>query len=85
MRTWGELGVANGGLRATSRALKFAMGKGLATAELGRPPKSLDEYAEVMEESRATANRDQQGFPKGVSERGKSNLDESVVGSPGTL
>jgi len=63
-RTWGELGVANGGLRATSRALKFAMGWGLATAELGRPPKSLDEYAEVMEESRASAYRDQEAFRK---------------------
>ncbi len=63
-QTWGELGVANGGLRATSRALKFAMGWGLATAELGRPPKSLDEYAEVMEESRASAYRDQQAFRK---------------------
>ncbi len=60
--TWAEVGVMNAGIRATTRGLKFAMGWGLATAELGREPESVDEYAEVMQESRATAFRDQQAF-----------------------
>jgi hypothetical protein len=38
------------------------MGWGLATAELGREPETVEEYAETMEESRATAFRDQQAF-----------------------
>lgn len=62
--TWSELGIMNAGIRATTRGLKFAMGWGLATAELGREPESVDEYAEVMQESRATAFRDQQAFRK---------------------
>jgi hypothetical protein len=40
------------------------MGWGLATAELHREPASIDEYASVMDESRATAFRDQQAFRK---------------------
>ena len=52
----------NAGMRTTTRGLKFAMGWGLATAELGREPESVEEYAEVMGESRATAFRDQQAF-----------------------
>jgi hypothetical protein len=60
--TWADLGIRNAGFRATSRALKFAMGWGLATTELGREPESVEEYAEIMEESRATAFRDQQAF-----------------------
>jgi len=40
------------------------MAWGLATAEMGREPGSVDEYAETMEESRATAFRDQQAFRK---------------------
>jgi hypothetical protein len=44
--------------------MKFALGWGLATAELGREPESAEEYAELMEESRATAFRDQQAFRK---------------------
>ena len=46
------------------RAFKFALGWGLATAELGREPANVEEYAEVMDESRATAFRDQQAFRK---------------------
>jgi hypothetical protein len=38
------------------------MGWGLATAELGREPTAVEEYARVMEVSRATAFRDQQAF-----------------------
>ena len=49
-------------MRTTSRALKFAMGWGLATATLGREPTTIDEYAETMDVSRATAFRDQQAF-----------------------
>lgn len=60
--TWAEVGIMNAGIRATMRGLKFAMGWGLATAELGREPESVEEYAEVMGESRATAFRDQQAF-----------------------
>jgi hypothetical protein len=62
--TWAEVGFRNAGFRTTSHALKFAMGWGLATAELGREPASVEEYAEVMSESRATAFRDQQAFRK---------------------
>ena len=60
--TWAEVGIMNAGMRATTRGLKFAMGWGLATAELGREPESIEEYAEVVRESRATAFRDQQAF-----------------------
>lgn len=62
--TFAELGWRNAGLSATTRGLKFALGWGLATAELGREPASVKEYADVMEESRATAFRDQQAFRK---------------------
>jgi hypothetical protein len=51
-------------MRATIRALKFAMSWGLATAELHREPESIEELAAVMELSRATAFRDQQAFRK---------------------
>jgi hypothetical protein len=40
------------------------MAWGLATAELHRDPESIEEFAEVMEVSRATAFRDQQAFRK---------------------
>ena len=40
------------------------MGWGLAAAELGREPQSVEEYADVMEESRRTAFRDQAAFRK---------------------
>ena len=60
--TWAEVGFHNAGMRTTSRALNFAMGWGLATAELGREPTGWEEYAETMEVSRATAFRDQQAF-----------------------
>ena len=60
--TWADIGYKNAGFRATARALKFAMAWGLATAELGREPESIEEYAETVEESRATAFRDQQAF-----------------------
>jgi hypothetical protein len=60
--TWADVGFRNAGIRAASRGLKFALGWGLATAELGREPESVEEYAETMQESRATAFRDQQAF-----------------------
>jgi hypothetical protein len=60
--TWAQVGVKNAGIRETTRALHFAMGWGLATAELGREPRTVEEYATVMEVSRATAFRDQQAF-----------------------
>ena len=62
--TWVQPGIRNAGMRATTRGLKFALGWGLATVELGREPESIEEYAETMEESRATAFRDQQAFRK---------------------
>ena len=62
--TWADIGYRNAGIRATARALKFAMAWGLATAELGREPSSIEEYAETVEESRATAYRDFQAFHK---------------------
>jgi len=60
--TWAELGYRNSNLRDTARALKFALGWGLATAELGREPASIEEYGELAQESRASAFRDQQAF-----------------------
>ena len=60
--TWAEVALRNGGVRAVPRAFKFALGWGLATAELGREPANVEEYADVMDESRATAFRDQQAF-----------------------
>ena len=62
--TWADVGYRNAGIGATARALKFAMAWGLATAELGHEPTSIEEYAETVEESRATAFRDQQAFRK---------------------
>jgi hypothetical protein len=76
--TWAELGIRNGGLRVTTRALKFAMGWGLATAELGREPESVEEYAETMEESRATAFREQQAFRKAFpDEESPAHMNEA--------
>jgi len=60
--TWAEVGIRNSNFRTTLRGLRFAMAWGLATAELGREPGSVEEYAETMEESRATAFRAQQAF-----------------------
>jgi hypothetical protein len=62
--TWAEVAVSHGGIRAAVRAMKFAMAWGLATAELHREPESIDEYVSVMDESRASAFRDQQAFRK---------------------
>jgi hypothetical protein len=67
-QTWADLGWKNAGIRKTSRALKFAMGWGLATATLGREPATVEEYAQVMQESRATAFRDQQAFREAFPE-----------------
>lgn len=58
------MGFANAGMRNAVRGLKFAMAWGIATAELGREPENIEEYADVLEESRATAFRDQQAFRK---------------------
>jgi hypothetical protein len=60
--TWAEIGFRNAGFAATARALKFALGWGLATASLGREPENVEEYARENQESRATAFRDQQAF-----------------------
>ena len=60
--TWAEIGFRNAGFGATARALKFALGWGLATASLGREPENIEEYAKEAQESRATAFRDQQAF-----------------------
>lgn len=62
IKTWAEVGIANAGFRATIRGLRFGMFWGLATAELGREPESIDEFAETMETSRRTAFRDQGAF-----------------------
>jgi len=42
--------------------LRFALSWGLATAELGREPATVDEFAQVMKVSRRTAFRDQEHF-----------------------
>ncbi|MGD0895889.1 MAG: hypothetical protein ABSA08_07785 [Acidimicrobiales bacterium] len=60
--TWIEVGLSNAGLRTTMRAFKFAVGWGVTTAALGRPPESVEEYADATRTSRATAFRDQQAF-----------------------
>jgi hypothetical protein len=60
--TWSEVGIKNAGIRQTIKALKFAIGWGLSTAWLGREPLSVEEYAEEVGESRATAFRNQQAF-----------------------
>ena len=60
--TWAERGYKNAGILTTVRAFKFAMGWGLFMASEGHEPENIDEYAEVMQESRATAYRDQQAF-----------------------
>ena len=62
--TWAEVGFANAGIRNAARGLKFALGWGICTADLGREPQSVEEYAEVLGESRASAFRDQQAFRK---------------------
>lgn len=62
--TWAEVGFLNAGIRGASRGLKFALGWAIVTADLGREPESVEEYAEVLDESRATAFRDQQAFRK---------------------
>lgn len=60
--TWAELGWRNAGMRTTNRAFKFAIRWGTLGAELGREPRSIDEFAELVGESRASAFRDQQAF-----------------------
>ncbi len=60
--TWIEVGLSNAGFRTTLRAFKFALGWGLTTAALGRPPECVEEYADATRTSRATAFRDQQAF-----------------------
>jgi hypothetical protein len=62
VETWAERGFKNAGIITTTRALKFALGWGLFMASEGHEPVNIDEYAEVMQESRATAFRDQQAF-----------------------
>lgn len=57
------------------------MGWGLATAELGREPESVDEYAEVMQESRATAFRDQQAFRKAYPKEETPTRMNQVTGA----
>jgi hypothetical protein len=52
---------------------------GLATAELRREPESIDEFASVMQESRATAFRDQQAFRKAFpTETTPSRMNETT-------
>jgi hypothetical protein len=60
--TWAELGFQNAGIVATTRAIGFVVEWGLATAYLGREPESIEEFARVADESRATAFRNQQAF-----------------------
>ncbi len=59
---WAELGWRNAGMRTTDRALRFAVRWGMCAAELGRELKSIEEYAELTGESRASAFRDQQAY-----------------------
>lgn len=60
--TWAEIGWRNAGMRTTDRALRFAVRWGMCAAELGREPTSIEEYAELTRESRASAFRDQQAY-----------------------
>ena len=62
VETWAERGFKNAGIITTTRALKFALGWGLFMASEKHEPTNIEEYAEVMQESRATAFRDQQAF-----------------------
>jgi hypothetical protein len=55
-------------MRTTERALRFAIRWGMCSAELGRPPKSIEEYAELTNESRASAFRDQQAYREAFPE-----------------
>lgn len=66
--TWAELGWRNAGIRTTGRALKFAVRWGVLSAELGREPRSIEEYAAMTGESRASAFRDQQAFREAFPE-----------------
>jgi hypothetical protein len=61
-KTWAEVGFHNTGIRTTARGLKFALEWGLATAVLGHEPASVEEFAKLAEQSRATAFRNQQAF-----------------------
>jgi hypothetical protein len=79
--TWADVGYKNAGFRATARALKFALAWGLATADLGREPQSIEEYAEIMSESRATAFRNQQAFRKAFPEEVSPARMNRVSGS----
>jgi hypothetical protein len=56
------VGIGNAGLRATLRALQFGFAWGLARAELGREPESVEELAATMQLSVRTAYRDQEAF-----------------------
>jgi len=62
--SWTQVGFKNAGMRETMRALRFALGWGLATAELGQEPESVEHYATVMEIPRSSAYRDHQAFKK---------------------
>jgi hypothetical protein len=54
--------MENSNFRTTIRALQFVTAWGLATAELGQEPQSIEEFAETLKMSRRTAFRNQEAF-----------------------
>ncbi|MGA8297541.1 MAG: hypothetical protein WB770_10905 [Acidimicrobiales bacterium] len=75
--TWAEIGWKNAGMRTTERAFKFAVRWGSLSAELGRAPSSIEEYAALVGESRASAFRDQQSFREAFpSEENPTRMNE---------
>jgi len=79
--TWAERGFKNAGIITTSRALKFALGWGLFMASEGHEPTNIEEYAEVMQESRATAFRDQQAFRQAYPDEENPTRMNKVTGA----
>lgn len=79
--TWAEVAVKEAGPLAAMRALEFAMGWGLATAELSREPESVEEYAETMRVPVRTAYRHQQAFRKAYPGEASPGRMNTVTGA----
>lgn len=64
-------------MRTTDRALRFAVRWGMCASELGREPRSIEEYAELTSESRASAFRDQQAYREAFpAEKSPARMNE---------
>jgi len=61
--------------------LQFALTWGLATAELGREPASIEELAATMELSVRTAYRDQEAFRKAFPEIDSPTVLNEITGA----